>query len=139
MESMDSGQRSKAIIYSEAPADIITFNSSQASLPEEAGIPATQLNGTQREVLTALVTDYVMKARADLAQERLDNLLHDGGLDKIYVAWGGLSTPASPTTTGFTAATSSSNTTTARTAPTTSTPSGATSRTTSPTTSSAST
>ena len=89
MESMDSGQRSKAIIYSEAPADIITFNSSQASLPEEAGIPATQLNGTQREVLTALVTDYVMKARADLAQERLDNLLHEGGLDKIHVAWGG--------------------------------------------------
>lgn len=89
MESMDSGQRSKAVIYREAPADILTFNSSQASLPEEAGIPASQLSGTQKEMLTALVTEYVSRARADLAQEKLDKILHDGGLDKIHVAWGG--------------------------------------------------
>ena len=96
MNSMDSGQRSKAIIYSEAPADIITFNSSQASLPEEAGIPASQLSGTQKEVLTALITDYITRVRADLALERLDGLIHDGGLDKIHVAWGGPVDPAQP-------------------------------------------
>jgi len=89
MGSMDSGQLSQAIIYSQAPADILTFNSSQASLPEEAGIPASKLSGTQKEVLTALVTEYVTQARADVAQERLNNLLHDGGIDKIHVAWGG--------------------------------------------------
>jgi hypothetical protein len=89
MESMDSGQRSKAIIYREAPADILTFNASQASLPEEAGIPASQLSGTQKEVLTALVAEYFTRVRADLAQERLDRILHDGGIDNIHVAWGG--------------------------------------------------
>lgn len=89
MESMDSGQRSRAIIYQEAPADILTFNASQASLPEEAGIPASRLSGTQKEMLTALVTEYVAQARADLAQERLHNLMDDGGIDKIHIAWGG--------------------------------------------------
>ena len=89
MGSMDSGQLSQAIIYSQAPADILTFNSSQASLPEEAGIPASKLSATQKEVLTSLVTEYVTQARADVAQERLNNLLHDGGIDKIHVAWGG--------------------------------------------------
>ena len=40
MESLDAGQKSKAIIYDEAPADIITFNSSKASLPKEEGLSA---------------------------------------------------------------------------------------------------
>ena len=89
MESMDSGQRSKAIIYKEAPADILTFNSSQASLPEEAGIPASQFSGTQKEMLTGLLTEYISKVPPELARERMHDLLHDGGLDKIHVAWGG--------------------------------------------------
>jgi hypothetical protein len=96
MSSMDSGQRSRAIIYREAPADILTFNASQASLPEEAGIPASQLTGTQKEILTALVTEYVTQARDDLAQERLNSLLHDGGIDRIHVAWGGPVDAAKP-------------------------------------------
>ena len=40
-------------------------------------------------MLTALVTEYVIQARADVAQERLNNLLRDGGIDKIHMAWGG--------------------------------------------------
>ena len=40
MESLDPGQRSKAIIYDHAPYDIITYNSSRVSLPPEEGLPA---------------------------------------------------------------------------------------------------
>ena len=35
MESLDAGQQSKAIIYDEAPLDILTYNSSKVSLPRE--------------------------------------------------------------------------------------------------------
>ena len=93
MESMDSGQRSKAIIYDEAPLDILTFNASRASLPKEQGLPASQMSGTQMEVLTALVTEYITKVRSDLSQQRLADVLQDGGpgggLGNIHLAWGG--------------------------------------------------
>ena len=89
MESLDTGQRSRAIIYDEAPADILTFNSSRASLGKEAGLPASQMSGTQKEVLTALVTEYVSRVRTDIAEERLGKILHNGGLDDIHLAWGG--------------------------------------------------
>ncbi len=89
MESMDSGQRSKAMIYDEAPLDILTFNASHASLPKEQGLPASQMSGTQKEVLTALVTEYINKVRSDISQQRLADVLQDGGLDKIHLAWGG--------------------------------------------------
>jgi hypothetical protein len=88
MESLDSGQRSKAVIFDEAPLDILTYNASRASLPKEQGLPATQMNGTQREILTALVTEYVSRVRSDVSQERLDTL-RQGGLEKIHLAWGG--------------------------------------------------
>ena len=88
MESLDAGQKNRAIIYDEAPADIITFNSSKASLPREEGLPATAMSGTQREMLMALASEYVGRVRADLAEERLD-ALREGGLEKIHLAWGG--------------------------------------------------
>ena len=93
MESLDSGQRSRAMIYDEAPLDILTFNASRASLPMEQGLPASKLSGTQKEVLTALVTEYVNKVRSDISQNRLDDILQQGGpgggLDQIHLAWGG--------------------------------------------------
>jgi len=89
MNSMDKNQLSKAIIYDDAPSDILTFNSSQVSLPKEEGLSATQMSGTQKEVLTGLISEYVTRIRPDLAQERLDYILNDGGIDRIHMAWGG--------------------------------------------------
>ncbi len=88
MNSLDAGQQSRAVIYDEAPADIITFNSSKASLPKEEGLPATALSGTQREMLMALASEYVTRIRSDLAEDKL-NALRQGGLEKIHLAWGG--------------------------------------------------
>ena len=88
MDSLDAGQKSRATIYDEAPADIITFNSSRASLPKEEGLPATAMSGTQREMLMTLASEYVTRIRADLAEEKL-TALREGGLEKIHLAWGG--------------------------------------------------
>ncbi len=72
MDSLDTGQKSRAMIYDEAPADIITFNSSRASLPKEEGLPATAMSGTQREMLMSLASEYVSRIRSDLAEEKLN-------------------------------------------------------------------
>ena len=55
MNSMDSSQKSRAIIYDEAPLDILTYNSSKVMLPKEEGLPASRMNGTQKESLMALI------------------------------------------------------------------------------------
>ena len=47
------------------------------------------MSGTQKKVLTALVTEYINKVRSDLSQQRLADVLQEGGLDKIHLAWGG--------------------------------------------------
>ena len=88
MDSLDAGQQSRATIYDEAPADIITFNASRASLPKEEGLPAAAMSGAQREMLMALASEYVTRVRADLAEEKLA-ALRQGGLEKIHLAWGG--------------------------------------------------
>ena len=88
MESLDAGQQSKAIIYDEAPLDILTYNSSKVSLPREEGLPASRMSGTQQEMLMALVTLYGSQVRSDVAQERLDAFKTDG-IDGIHLAWAG--------------------------------------------------
>ena len=88
MDSLDAGQQSRATIYDEAPADIITFNASRASLPKEEGLPASAMSGVQREMLMALATEYVSRIRTDLAEEKL-TALRQGGLERIHLAWGG--------------------------------------------------
>jgi len=88
MGSLDSGQRSRAIIYDEAPWDILTYNSSRVSLPAEEGLPASRMNGTQREMLLTLVTEYVSQVRTDLAEQKLATLEKEG-IDGLHLAWGG--------------------------------------------------
>ena len=88
MDSLDAGQQSRAMIYDEAPADILTFNASRASLPKEEGLPATAMSGAQREMLMSLASEYVSRIRTDLAEEKL-TALRQGGLEQIHLALGG--------------------------------------------------
>ena len=88
MESLDAGQRSKAVLYDEAPYDILTYNSSKVSLPKEEGLPVSAMSGTQREILMGLVTEYVNQVNEELASRRLAEL-KDGGFDQLHFAWAG--------------------------------------------------
>ena len=88
MNSLDSSQKSRAIIYNEAPWDILTYNSSKAMLPKEEGLPASRMNDTQRETLMALITVYVSQVRSDLAERKLSALKEDL-IDNLHMAWAG--------------------------------------------------
>lgn len=95
MESLDAGQRSEAIIYDEAPYDILTYNSSKVSLPAEEGLPGSRMTGTQKEMLVGLVTEYVNQVRGDLAEHRLATL-RDEGYDRLRLAWAGAEAAGEP-------------------------------------------
>jgi len=88
MNSLDSSQRSQAIINPEAPWDILTYNASRASFMSNEGLPASRMNGTQKEILMALITEYVGRVRTDLAQQKLAKLRQEG-LDHLHLTWAG--------------------------------------------------
>ena len=88
MNSLDAGQRSKTIIYDQAPYDILTYNSSKVSLPKEEGLSVAAMSGTQREMLMGLVTEYVSQVNEELAGRRL-TALKEGGFDQLHFAWAG--------------------------------------------------
>ena len=88
MDSLDQGQRNTAVIYDKAPLDILTYNSSKASLPREQGLAASRMSGTQKEMMMSLVSEYVGQIRGDLSQERLD-AIKEQGIDGFHLAWAG--------------------------------------------------
>ena len=88
MNSLDSGQRSRVIIHDTAPYDILTCNSARAGFLREEGLPASRMSGTQKEILMALVTEYVSEVRADVSDRKLAALKEDG-LDRLHLAWAG--------------------------------------------------
>ena len=86
--SLDKAQLAKAVIYEDAPYDIVTYNSTRASLPYEEGLQASHMNGTQKEMLTALVQEYVGQVRDDVRDGRMAGVI-DEGIDRLHFAWGG--------------------------------------------------
>ncbi len=88
MNDLDSSQRSKAVIYGEAPYDILTYNSSKAVLPPEEGLRVSQMSGAQREMLMSLIVEYVNQVRGDVAADKLA-VIEERGIDDFSLAWGG--------------------------------------------------
>ena len=88
VDSLDKGQRSSAIIYENAPLDILTYNSSKVSLPREEGLAASRMSGTQKEIMMSLVSEYVSQVRADISQEKLA-AIKEQGIDGFHFAWAG--------------------------------------------------
>ena len=88
MNSLDEKQVEESIICETAPADIVTFNASKASLMTYEGLPASKMNGAQKELLMALVSEYVNQVRSDLAGQKLADL-EKTGLDHLHFAWAG--------------------------------------------------
>lgn len=95
MNSLDEKQVEESIICDAAPADIVTFNSSKASLMTYEGLPASKMNGAQKELLLALVAEYVNQVRTEVAEQKLADLKKTG-LDHLHFAWAGPVTKDEP-------------------------------------------
>ena len=89
MDSLDQAQLGKAVIYDEAPLDILTYNSTKVSFPfRPQGLPAADMTGSQKETLLSLIAEYVGQVRTDLAEQKLATI-KERGLDHFHLAWAG--------------------------------------------------
>jgi hypothetical protein len=86
--SLDEGQRTKAVINTAAPNDIVTRNEGTVSPLTPTGIAATDLQPKQRETLMRVVDAYVSVMAPDIAADRMA-ALKKAGLEKLTFAWAG--------------------------------------------------
>lgn len=88
LANLDDSQRSRAIIETTAPQDIITVNSRNVTLRDPVGLPAAAMTETQRGVLWQLMAEYVQNMQRDIAHRQLEKIKH-AGIDKLHFAWAG--------------------------------------------------
>lgn len=93
--ALNDEQRAVAIFSNTAPADIITGADRQARLLEPAGLPASRMNATQRDLLMQVVKEYAGRLRGELAAHDLRRI---EALDpaKLSFAWAGPTAERAP-------------------------------------------
>ncbi|MEQ1800756.1 MAG: DUF3500 domain-containing protein [Gammaproteobacteria bacterium] len=86
--SLDSAQRSRAIVSPNLPPGIFTSPERKASLEKFEGVPASALSPAQQALLWRLVAEYVGNFAPGIADEWLERIADDG-LDRLHLAWMG--------------------------------------------------
>ena len=86
--SLSPDQRKVALITNIAPRDIITGADRKARSLEPLGIAASNLTPPQRQVLLALLKEYVFRYRSEIAEADLKKI-QQAGEKTIHFAWAG--------------------------------------------------
>jgi hypothetical protein len=88
VKALNDEQQKTAVITNVAPGDIVTAASRTVHPLEPAGIGADQLTASQKEILLALIKEYVFRYRSEIAEDDLKKI-QQAGFDKIHFAWAG--------------------------------------------------
>lgn len=86
--SLNSDQKSKTIINTTAPADIITRAAPKVELAYAEGLAAESMTTAQRQVLVKLVEEYINRMPDALAKIEMKKL-HNANINDIRFAWAG--------------------------------------------------
>ena len=86
VKMLDESQKSKAVLSSEAPKDILSFVARKADPLKPSGLLAADMNAEQKEQLTKLVAIYSERLRPELSSQDLAEILK-AGVDKVGFAW----------------------------------------------------
>jgi hypothetical protein len=88
LDSLTDIQRGTAVIGTDAPPDILTRADVHVRLEKPVGLPASDMNATQQELLIHLLSDYLHRMPEDLASGRMDQVEKEGK-KHIHFAWAG--------------------------------------------------
>jgi hypothetical protein len=86
--SLTPAQRAKAVLAIAAPGDILTMNRNDIARLDESGVPASELQPDQRDLLMKVIDAYAGAMADDIASERLAKL-RQAGIEKIAFTWAG--------------------------------------------------
>lgn len=89
VNSLDSGQKKKAIVDGTAYKDILTAADTRAKLDNQpAGLPASEMKPQQVETLMALIEEYASNVPEEIAAKRMQQA-KSTPKDKLLFAWAG--------------------------------------------------
>lgn len=86
--ALDQSQRTKAVINTTAPNDIVTNNLVKIDPLAPAGVSAAELQPSQRELLMHVIDAYASAMAPDIAADRLEKI-RKAGIEKVGFAWAG--------------------------------------------------
>jgi len=88
LNSLSAEQLKKVVFQAEPFVEIVTFTSTQVAPLAEEGIPAGEMNGTQKNLLNLLLSAYLSAMPDSIASPRLKNIQEDD-FDAIHFGWAG--------------------------------------------------
>jgi len=92
LHSLDVKQKEKAILNTQAPADIITGTSRKAMINDPQGVLYSELNGEQQKVFIKLLSLYIHRYTRLFAMDMM-NEITSAGLGNLRFAWAGAQQP----------------------------------------------
>ncbi len=92
IRSLDSEQRSAAIIADRAPYDIRAAGEAEAPKYEATGLAYSRMNETQQSTLRRLIQVYANNLPQDVCAQHLAEI-EQAGYDRVYFAWAGADRP----------------------------------------------
>lgn len=88
VKSLSAEQREAAVFTAKAPAEIFSEAKRKAEPLKPEGLSAARMTEEQRQMLMAVLREYVSRARMDVAAQDLKKI-QEAGVDKIHFAWAG--------------------------------------------------
>jgi hypothetical protein len=88
LAALDASQRAKAITAAAAPDDIQTMSALKVDPLAPAGIAASELTPSQRDLLLKVIDAYASAMAPDIAADRMARITK-AGVEKIAFAWAG--------------------------------------------------
>jgi len=85
LEALDANQKKTAILAGAAPNDIITGNQRKAEIGAPTGLSASAMNAKQKEMLLALIQEYVDRNAAEAASAAMNNIRK--GINQTTFTW----------------------------------------------------
>lgn len=92
LDSLDDGQRAKAVIDGRAPSDYRAAGQPQPPHTPPVGLPGAMMSDAQKKTLRNLLVAYCGHHAADVAAGRMKEI-DARGLDEVYFAWQGAQRP----------------------------------------------
>ncbi len=86
--SLNEEHRARAVVYADAPRDMITRADREVALGDPVGLPASAMTADQRDKLMTLVRVYLDKNSEELRARTLRKIEAEG-IDGIFFAWAG--------------------------------------------------